>query len=99
LLLIELQREVRELTAFGVEQSELRRTEGFDVPIPVENGEGITVLEHTCAVVRQRGRGSHVVFICDLDNVSQNEAVLVGEHRVDLARLRGKRPSAQNRLI
>jgi hypothetical protein len=50
-----LQCEARKVTAFCVEKSKLRWTEGLNVAIPIENSEGIAILKHSRAIVRQRG--------------------------------------------
>ncbi len=52
LLLIEAQREAREVAGFGVKEAETGGTQRLDVAVAVENGEGVAVLEHTGAVVR-----------------------------------------------
>jgi hypothetical protein len=63
------------MPALGVEKSELRGPQGFDVSISVENRKSVAILEHTGAVVSQCGRSSNIIFIFDPDNVRQSETV------------------------
>src|SRR5258708_264757 len=76
LLLIEAQRESREMARFGMKKAETGGAQRLDVAVTVEDGERVAVLKHTRAVVRQGGRCADIVFVFDADNVRQNKTVL-----------------------
>src|SRR5258707_12525555 len=57
--------------------------ERFDISVTVKNGEGVAVLEHTCAVVGERGRRADVIFVFKADNVRQKKTVLESKQCVD----------------
>jgi hypothetical protein len=59
-----------------MEQAKAGGAQRFDISVTVKNGESVAVLEHTCAVVGERGRRADVVFVFKADNVRQKKTVL-----------------------
>src|SRR5260370_26804532 len=66
---IEIEDQPREKAGVAVIEALLAQTDGLDIPITVENGEGLAVLEDAGAVVRQRGFSEDVILILDFDDI------------------------------
>src|SRR5258708_23590740 len=66
-----------------MEQDKTGSGQRINISVTVKNGEGVAVLEHTCAVVGERGRRADVIFVFKADNVRQKKTVLESKQCVD----------------
>src|SRR5712675_1408509 len=71
------------MSCFRMEQAETGGAQRLDISVTVKDGERIAVLEHTCAVVGERGRRADVIFVFKADNVRQKKTVLESKQCVD----------------
>src|SRR5215813_2924767 len=83
---VDVNGELREVAALGVEKTELGRADQFDVAEAVEDSKCVAVLEDAGSVIRQGGGRSNVIFVLEPNDVSQGETFLQGERGVEPGR-------------